>query len=287
MMHHMTRVKHPADRLCEAIDSVGVPLCVGIDPVATMLPRELQGLEPMDAIRTFCTGIIDVVGDDAAAVKFQSACFERLGSHGVALLGALRQHASDAGLQVILDAKRGDIGISATHYAAAATADGPCDWITVNPYLGIDGIEPFLEAGLGVFGLVRTSNPSGDAIQQQSLEDGRTVSESVADLLHTLGEAHIGACGWSSVGAVVGATNPDEAITLRQRMPNQIFLMPGVGAQGGKPEDVASCFADGHGALVPASRSIIYPPSDGGDWQQAIANAAASLANELRVGGSV
>ncbi len=283
----MTRAKHPADRLCEAIDSVGVPLCVGIDPVANMLPGELQGLEPIDAFRTFCTGIIDVIGEYAVAVKFQSACFERLGSHGVTLLGGLRQHASDAGLQVILDAKRGDIGISATHYAAAATADGPCDWITVNPYLGIDGIEPFLDAGLGVFGLVRTSNPSSDAIQQQPLEDGRTVSESVADLFHALGEKHIGHSGWSSLGAVVGATKPEDAVALRQRMPHQIFLMPGIGAQGGRPEDVASCFADGHGALIPVSRSIIYASNDGIDWQESVAHAAASLANELRVGGSV
>lgn len=287
MMHTMTRVKHPADRLCEAIDNVGVPLCVGIDPVESMLPHALQGLEPIEAFRTFCIGIIDVVKTHAAAVKFQSACFERLGSHGVTLLGALRQHAADAGLQVILDAKRGDIGISSAHYASAATADGPCDWITVNPYLGVDCIEPFLEAGLGVFGLVRTSNPSGDAIQQQLLKDGRTVSESIADLLHALGEQHIGTSGWSNLGAVVGATKTDEAMVLRQRMPHQIFLMPGIGAQGAKPEDVASCIADGHGALVPASRSIIYASSDGVDWQEAIENAAVSLANELRVGGAV
>ena len=287
MMHHMTRAKHPADRLCEAIDNVGVPLCIGIDPVTEMLPNELQGLEPIDAFRTFCTGIIDVVSEYAVAVKFQSACFERLGSHGVTILGAMRQYASEAGLQVILDAKRGDIGISAAHYAVAATADGPCDWVTVNPYLGIDGIEPFLNAGLGVFCLVRTSNPSGDAIQQQCLEDGRTVCESVADVVNKLGEQHLGNAGWSSLGAVVGATKPEDAAVLRQRMPHQIFLMPGIGAQGGRLEDVASCFADGHGALIPASRSIIYASSDGRNWQEAIAQAAESLADELRVGGSV
>lgn len=282
----MTRVKHPADRLCEAIDSVGVPLCVGIDPVVENLPQALQGLAPIDAFRTFCSGIIDVVHSHAVAVKFQSACFERHGSTGVALLGELRQYAQDAGLQVILDAKRGDIGISTAHYAAAATADGPCDWITVNPYLGIDGVEPFLDAGLGVFCLVRTSNPSGDAIQNQPLESGRTISASIADLLHTLGERYLGDNGWSSLGAVVGATKPDDAIELRQRMPHQIFLMPGIGAQGARPEDVTSCFADGHGALVPASRSIIYAFGENEDWQEEIAIAAQSLAGELRVGGA-
>jgi orotidine-5'-phosphate decarboxylase len=286
MMHHMTWVKHPADRLCEAIDRVGVPLCVGIDPVVEKLPRALQGLEPIDAFRAFCTGIIDVVNTHAAVVKFQSACFERLGSSGVALLGELRQHASDAGLQVILDAKRGDIGMTAAHYAEAATADGPCDWITVNPYLGIDGIEPFLEAGLGVFGLTRTSNPSGDAIQQQPLKDGRTVAELIADMFSSLGSQYLGESGWSSLGAVVGATRPTEAVNLRQRMPNQIFLMPGIGAQGARPEDVAPCFADGHGAIVPVSRSIIFASSEHGDWQEDIAHAAQSLASDLRVGGA-
>ena len=138
-----------------------------------------------------------------------------------------------------------------------------------------------------MFGLVRTSNPSGDTIQRLQSKDGETVSETVADMLCSLGEKYLGDSGWSSLGAVVGATKPDDAIALRSRMPRQIFLMPGIGAQGARPEDVSSCFADGHGAIVPVSRSIIYPSSDIGDWQDAIANAVSSLANELRIGGAV
>ena len=269
--------------MCSAIDRAGVPLCVGIDPVPERLPDALQSLDAVDACRLFCEGIIDAVAPVAASVKFQSACFERFGFKGLELLGQLRNHAHESNLQVILDAKRGDIGISAEHYAVAVTADGPCDWVTVNPYLGVDGIEPFLDAGLGVFCLVRTSNPSGDAIQQQQLSDGRTVAESIAELLHTLGQNYLGPSGWSSLGVVVGATKQDEALSLRNRMQNQIFLMPGIGAQGATPEMVSGCFADGHGALATASRSVIYPTPET-DWQADIARAAKALALELQVG---
>lgn len=270
--------------MCAAIDRVGTPLCVGIDPVLGRLPASLQKLPPIEGIKSFCTGIIEAIATEVVAVKFQSACFERFGFNGVELLGQLKVLANEANLQVILDAKRGDIGISAEHYAVAATADGPCDWVTVNPYLGFDGIKPFLDAGLGVFCLVRTSNPSGDDIQQQGLSDGRSVAESIADILYAMGNNYLGDSGWSSLGAVVGATNPQEALTLRSRMVNQMFLMPGIGAQGATPEMVLGCFGDGHGALAAASRSVIYPPP-ASDWQTDIANAAKSLASDLQVGG--
>lgn len=283
MMHSMVPIAHQADLLCQRIDEVASPLCVGIDPVVARLPPQFLNLPALEAIETFTSGVIDAVSGIAAAVKFQSACFERYGSKGIKLLGELRTRASDTGLVIILDAKRGDIGISAEHYAASALAEGPCNWITVNPYLGWDSIVPFLEADLGVFCLVRTSNPSGDVIQKQVLADGRTVAQSVADLLATEGERYVGESGWSNVGAVVGATKPEEAIALRSRMQQQIFLMPGIGAQGGQVEDVIPCFADGHGALIPASRSVIYPPPES-DWQTDIATAATKLASELQVG---
>ena len=278
----MVRTEHRADFLCSAIDKVGSPLCVGIDPVASKLPDQLAALHTLEGFRVFTEGVVDAVTGIAAAVKFQSACFERYGSEGVKLLGDLRSYASNAGLVIILDAKRGDIGISAEHYAASTTAEGPCDWVTVNPYLGLDSILPFLEAGLGVFCLVRTSNPSGDAIQKQQLTDGRSVAEAIADMLFEAGKHYLGESGWSNLGVVVGATKPEEAIALRSRMPQQIFLMPGIGAQGGQAKDVIPCFADGHGALVPASRSVIFPAHNK-DWQTDIADAAAKLANTLQV----
>ena len=286
MMHDMKCSLHPADRMCVSIDRVGAPLCVGIDPVLERLPRELRSLSELEAFEVFCTGVLDVVDSIAPAVKFQSACFERLGFRGVELLGKLRELASNKGMQVILDVKRGDIGISATHYASAVTADGPCDWVTVNPYLGVDGIEPFLDAGLGVFCLVRTSNPSGDEIQKQKLQDGRTVAQSIAELVAQLGTNYLGESGWSALGAVVGATKPDEAIEFRSNMEHQIFLMPGIGAQGASVGDVQPCFADGHGGLVSASRSIIYP-EESSNWQDAIALAANATVAEIHVGDSV
>jgi len=281
-MHSMVRTEHRADLLCSAIDKVGSPLCVGIDPVESQLPAELATLSTLEGFKIFTEGVIDAVAGIAAAVKFQSACFERYGWEGVKLLGLLRTHAANAGLVVILDTKRGDIGITAEHYAASAIVDGPCDWVTVNPYLGWDSIYPFLEAGLGVFCLVRTSNPSGDVIQKQKLADGRTLAESIADVLAKEGEQFVGETGWSNLGVVVGATKPEEAILLRSRMPQQIFLMPGIGAQGGQPKDALPCFADGHGALIPASRSVIYPTPEI-EWQADIANAATKLASELQV----
>ena len=181
MMHIMMNTKHPADRLCQAIDEKAVPLCVGIDPVLDRLPEVLHADSDIVAIESFCQGVIDVVSPIAPAVKFQAACFERYGAKGVSVLGSLRVYAKEAGMQIILDVKRGDIGLTASHYAAAATIDGPTDWVTLNPYLGMESITPFLEQGLGVFCLVRTSNPSGDIIQSAELLDNRTISSFVAD----------------------------------------------------------------------------------------------------------
>ncbi|MDP6541830.1 MAG: orotidine-5'-phosphate decarboxylase [Phycisphaerales bacterium] len=282
MMHEMVPQGHQADLLCKVIDKVGSPLCVGIDPVESKLPEQLSHLPVLDAFQAFSNGVIDAVSSIAVAVKFQSACFERYGSKGVKLLGDLRDHASESGLVVILDAKRGDIGISAEHYAASVTAEGHCDWVTVNPYLGWDSIVPFLDSDLGVFCLVRTSNPSGDVIQKQQLNDGRTVAESIADILAMEADRYIGEYGWSNLSVVVGATKPDEANSLRERMPRQIFLMPGIGTQGANADQLAKCFVDGHGVLITASRSVIYPALEI-DWQTDISNAAKKLASELQV----
>ena len=184
---------------------------------------------------------------------------------------------------MILDFKRGDIGISAEHYAASARAAG-AHWTTISAYLGADGILPFLSEGHGAFALVRTSNPSGDALQALALSDGRTVAEAVADLVTELGKPSIGARGFSNLGAVVGATKRDEIASLRKRMPNTLFLVPGYGAQGGSADDVRACFTSGsRGALITASRSVLYPkPAVGTPWQQAIRDAARSFADEIR-----
>ena len=250
------------------------------------------GSGAISAIGAFCEGVLEAMAGHVPVCKFQSACFERHGSDGVQLLDRLCAFARDRGIEVILDFKRGDIGISASHYAASAL--GRADWVTVNPYLGVDGITPFIGSadqptGLGAFALVRTSNPGGDAIQSLRLEDGRTVAESVADLVAQMGADSIGACGYSALGAVVGATKSEDAASLRARMPTQLFLVPGFGAQGGGVDDVLACFnSDGRGALVTASRSVIYAfEGTSGEWRGAVESAAAEFSRTLAQGVGV
>ena len=284
----MSSVLHPADRLFASIDAAGAPVCVGLDPVVEKLPAALRpaagDAAAAAAIEAFSTGVIDAVAGVVPAVKVQAACFERHGPDGVAALARVLAHAGrTAGLEVILDFKRGDIGISAEHYAASARGAFGAGWTTVSAYLGTDSLLPFLAPGHGAFALVRTSNPSGDALQGLRLADGRTVAESVADLVATTGSAHLGACGFSALGAVVGATKRSDAAALRERMPQQVFLVPGFGAQGGGVDDVLPCFrADGRGALVTASRSVIYAFGPGEpDWRSAVRRAAEELRSQI------
>jgi orotidine-5'-phosphate decarboxylase len=280
---------HAADHLVARVAEVGAATCVGLDPVLERLPAALRPAGASDdaacasAIEAFSVGVIDAVHESCAAVKIQAACFERYGAAGDAAMARVLAHARASGLAVVYDAKRGDIGISAEHYAHGARAFG-AHWTTINAYLGADGIVPFLAGGQGAFALVRTSNPSGDALQTLPLADGRTIAEAVADLVSKLGESSVGASGFSALGAVVGATKRAEIASLRARMPRAIFLVPGYGAQGGTADDVRAAFTRGNqGALITASRSVIYPAASGsGDWRDAIRAAAVQFAGEIR-----
>lgn len=281
-------LQHPADRLMAAFASVGAPVSVGLDPVLERMPAELASVAPAVALERFSLGVLEAVRESAACVKLQSACYERFGPDGVRALHTVSHAAEAMGFEVILDAKRGDIGISADHYAAASLLHR-ARWTTVNGYLGADGILPFLgpkPTATGAFVLVRTSNPSGDAFQSLRLTDGRTVAEAMADLVRGLGRDHCGACGLSALGAVVGATKRQDAAELRSRMPEQVFLVPGFGAQGGGVDDVLPCFrGDGTGAIITASRSVIYPEvSPGVSWQVAVGRAARSFRDAIRQG---
>jgi orotidine-5'-phosphate decarboxylase len=232
-------------------------------------------------------------------VKIQSACFERYLWFGVSVYHELVATARRLGLVVIGDAKRGDIGTSSAHYAAGNLADtaytdlgqlaGP-DALTVNGYLGADALQPFIDTagaqGKGLFVLVRTSNPGGDAFQRLALTDDRTVCDAMAAMVSEVGAASAkqSQSGYSLVGAVVGATKPEDAVRLRQRMPQQLFLVPGFGAQGGGADDVRACFKpDGTGAIITASRSVIYAheTNDSIDWQQAVETAAIDLRDQI------
>ncbi|HUT61241.1 MAG TPA: orotidine-5'-phosphate decarboxylase [Phycisphaerae bacterium] len=295
-----------ADDLLSAIDQKGSPVCVGIDPVYERLPAECRWevrdeVERTEGINIFCMEVLKIVAPIVPAVKLQSAHFERYGSVGVDLYRLLVEFAHDLDLLVIGDVKRGDIGSTAEAYARGhltgmfspyGPTTGVPDAITVNPYLGVDGVRPFVELAAGedrgLFVLVRTSNPSAKDVQDFAGADGRKLYEHVAEHVAEWGSAQelIGERGYSCVGAVVGATYPAEARRLREIMPQQIFLVPGYGAQGATAEDCAAAFKpDGTGAIVNASRSVIYAHESAGadrDWKKAIASAAGAFAEDIR-----
>ena len=286
------------DRVAAAVARKRSQLVVGLDPRIDLLPVELRGDAALGraaaagAIERFCKGIIDAVAPYAVAVKPQVAFFEALGGDGFMALEVVSRYASDAGLLVIADAKRGDIGSTARAYAAAyleprGTEPPLADALTVNPYLGTDSIDPFLAAcrrhGAGIFCLVRTSNAGGRDLQEAVLSDGNPVWRHVAGLVAEWGQELIGEGGMSSVGAVVGATVPRIIGDARRAMPQAIILLPGVGAQGATPADVARAFTSGPAsALVNASRSVIFAYRDTeADWRDAAGAEAARLSAEI------
>jgi orotidine-5'-phosphate decarboxylase len=270
----MSESGHFADRLAAAVERKGTPLCVGLDPDPALMPDGL-------GVAEFCRGIVDAVAEVAVAVKPQAAFFEAQGAMGWADLFDVCRYARDAGLLVITDAKRGDVPSTARAYAAAFAPIA--DAVTVNPYLGRDSLEPFFaHEGLGVLALVKTSNPGSADIQDLPLEDGRPMWQHVAGLVDQWGADLIGESGLSSVGAVVGATHPEVLETVRGLMPNAVLLLPGVGAQGGRLEQLAPAFTAGPASALPsASRSVLYADR-GRAWQEAAAAEAARLADELR-----
>jgi len=286
------------DRVAAAVDAKHSQLVVGLDPRPELLPVELRGdihrsrAAAADAVGRFCRGLIDAVAPYVVGVKAQLACFEMLGADGVRAFEDVCDYARAANLFVIADAKRGDIGSTARAYADAylerrEDMPPPVDALTVSPYLGSDSIEPFLAAcrrsGNGIFCLVKTSNAGSADLQDAALSDGRPLWHQVAELVDAWGQDLVGERGLSSVGAVVGATYPRAVAEARKLMPQAILLLPGVGAQGGTPADVARAFTSGPAsALVPVSRSVIYAfRVDGADWRTAAAGAAARLRDDV------
>jgi len=292
-----------ADRLADAVRARSSTLVVGLDPQLEKLPLELRRAAQAAhadaraaaaaAIRAFDAAVIEAVAPYAVAVKPQSAFYERWGAPGVAAYEHAVEAARAAGLLVIGDIKRGDIGTTAAAYAEGhlVCAERPslrADAVTLNPYLGSDSLAPFLAAmqaqGAGCFVLVRTSNPSATELQDLPVH-GRPLHEHVAALVARWGEAQRGACGYSAVGAVVGATAPSELRRLRALLPQAWFLVPGVGAQGASADDVAAAFdTGGLGALVNSSRGILYAYGDPAApaWRERVRDAARTLRDQLR-----
>ena len=269
---------HFASRLHAAVRAKGTAALVGLDPRLDWLPpdvlthaRDLHDdptARAAAAFEEFCVRLIDVVAPLVPAVKPQAAFFEELGADGCLALARVIRYARQAGLIVICDAKRGDIGTTAEAYAKAYLAGADplaapwqADALTVNPYLGQDTLEPFVkvatERGAGIYVLVKTSNP-GSASFQDRVADGQTIYRHVAQVVEDLA-AQTAENGYGCVGAVVGATYPQELVELRAAMPHAPLLVPGYGSQGGAAADVAAAFAnDGLGALINNSRGINF-----------------------------
>jgi len=290
------------DRLADAVRTKQSSLVVGLDPVLERMPAQLLDAarsrhdDPREqaaaAIVDFHSAVIEQVAETACAVKPQIAFFEQWGPPGLEAFETTVSMARDAGLLVIADVKRGDIGSTAEAYVRAHLDPSGratrADAVTVNPYLGSDSLAPYLDAvdalGAGLFVLVRTSNPSAGEVQDLPSGHG-VVHERVADLVSGWGKSRVGRCGYSSVGAVVGATAPAQLAALRQRMPTAWLLLPGVGAQGATAADVSCAFDEqGLGAVVNSSRGILYAYGDpqSHSWQDSIGAAARKLRDELR-----
>lgn len=265
------------DKLIKKIIKLQNPSCVGLDTDFEYLPGEMkEGVATLskaaERIFEFNKNIIDAVCDIVPAVKVQIAYYEMYGCGGLKTFFKTLAYARKKGLIVIADCKRNDIGSTAACYSKAylgkteigekSFAAFPADMLTVNGYLGSDGVKPFLENvksnGKSIFILVKTSNPSSGELQNLKLENGQFVYEKMGALVEEWGKDSVGRYGYSEVGAVVGATHPEEAARLRKQMPHTFFLIPGYGAQGGSAEMLKVCFGKrGLGGVVNSSRGIL------------------------------
>lgn len=293
-----------ADRLSDAIRRCGNPVMVGLDPRWESLPEPLtDGVHGADAairaetVARFCREVIDVVAERVPVVKPQMAFFERLGPAGMVALGQVVAHARARGLLVVLDGKRNDIGSTAAAYAEGLLGESSpwgADGLTVSPYLGEDSLTPFVEVALasqaGVFVLVKTSNPGGGYFQDL-VADGRPIYRHVAELVEQLAGKSRGRSGYGAVGAVVGATYPQQLAALRSVMPSAYLLVPGYGSQGATAKDVGGAFdGEGLGAVVNNSRGIIFAHAraefaqryGAGRWQAAVEAAVDEMIDQLR-----
>ena len=296
----MATARHSfSTRLSSAIKARRTPACIGLDPRRESLPPALAATsDDPTALATiftrFCRDVIDVIAPLVPIVKPQLACFEALGPHGMTSLADVIAYAHSKHLLVLADGKRGDIGSTAEAYADGWLA-GPwaADALTVNPYLGLDSVEPFVkvaaERQAGIFVLVKTSNPGSKDFQDLAT-DGRMIYEHVAAGVEHLAARTAGSERYGAVGAVVGATWPRQLDTMREAMPHAWILVPGFGKQGGRAADVRGAFhSDGLGAIVVSARDVIFAHSrpemnaglDAGQWQRAVERACRDMIERL------
>ncbi len=290
------------DRLIERIIELQNPTCVGLDTSFDYLPDDMRAgaknfSDVAERIFDFNKKLIDTLYDVVPSVKVQIAYYEMYGAEGLKAYEATLKYAAEKGLVVIADAKRNDIGSTAACYSKAFLGETevngarfsafPSDFLTVNGYLGTDGIAPFVEdctkRGKGIFVLVKTSNPSSGELQNLLLENGTPVYEYMGGLVEKWGEPTAGRYGYSAVGAVVGATHPAEAASLRAKLPHTFFLIPGYGAQGANAEMLKCCFGkNGLGGVVNNSRGIICAyKKTGGTYYEAARAASLAMKKDL------
>jgi len=310
---------HFADRLCDAVKTKKTPLVVGLDPVYSRLPDairthrdmndEFDAAAAVDAIFDFCTQTMRIVAPMVPAIKINIAYFEKYLWEGIETYYSLVSEADELGLEVIGDVKRGDIGHTAELYASAHLENSELvglddvlvpDAITINGFAGVEGIEPFANVadkeGKGIFVWVRSSNAGAAAIQDFADSTGQTMYEKLAEVVGEIANKpqRIGKSGYSNVGMIIGGTSPKATAALRKKYDNILFLVPGYGSQGATAADcVRFCKPDGTGALINASRSIIYAYETpkykeqfGSDWkrciEQAVIDAKVDLANAMQ-----
>ena len=292
-----------ADRLIEAVRRAGAPLCVGLDPFPERVPALFgDARADVSALTRFGEAFIDVAAQHAGVLKPQLGLFEPYGPEGAVIARDLAAFARARGMLVILDAKRGDIAATAQGYARACLGPAPgfdADCVTVNPYLGMDSLEPFLAlaeaSGKGVAVLVRTSNPGARDLQDLDA-GGAPLWRRVAEMIAPASARLRGASGWSGLMAVAGATYPDEARVLRAILPEALLLVPGYGAQGAGATAAVAGFVAGkygrEGGVVSSSRALAYPPgaqaaTSLAEWRAAIGQAMRQAAGELRAACAV
>lgn len=293
------------DKLIDRIIATDNPSVIGLDTDISYLPEEsIKNINSLDdaakEITEFNKNIIDAVCEVAPAVKVQIAYYEQLGVAGMKAFSETLKYAHQKRMITIADAKRNDIGSTASAYSKGFFSgieikgkrliDFEADFLTVNGYLGSDGLNPFIKDckafDKGIFVLVKTSNPSSGELQNKVLENGKMLYQQVADLVTDLGRDMIGKYGYSDICAVVGATHPKEAEVLRNQYPNLFFLVPGYGAQGGTAEDLKVCFDQkGLGAIVNSSRGILCAYKNekykGLDYVKAAYQATIDMKNDL------
>ena len=297
-------INHFGNRLVTKIRSSKSFLCLGVDPHLDLIPKifdvNTKTSNIVGKVEKFCFSLLDAAVGLVPAIKPQIALFEQLGPDGMKLLSSLCKHAHSQNFLIIMDAKRGDIGSTSQAYANAylgKDAPFPSDALTINPWLGIDSLEPFFkkasETSSGLFVLVHTSNQGSKDIQEMSLSTGIKCYEHLANILKPIVEKHKGALGLSSIGVVSGATFREESVALRKLLPNAPFLIPGYGTQGASAKDACAPLVQDtehsnllNFGLINASRSILfsedsYLANNIEEWQKIILSKINSINNEL------